>query len=357
MSQLKAEHPDARILIVDDEAANLRLLDKMMSRAGYRNVRSTTQPSEALALLNGEAPDIVLLDLHMPEMDGMQLMSLIKLAFPAETYLPFLMLTADVSSETRERALASGAMDFLTKPFDLGEVLLRMGNLLHTRALHRELLARNEVLEISVRERTQELEQSRLDVLDRLALAGEFRDDATGEHTRRVGAVAALIARELGMPSRETANIGRAAMLHDIGKIGIPDHILLKPEPLSAAEFEIMRSHTVIGKNILAGNPAPLLQTAEAIAYAHHERWDGRGYHGMEADAAPLAARMVTVADTWDALVNDRPYRRAWPLDAALKEMRENRERQFDPTVLDAFFTLVNRGEVPYGNAIAPRIF
>jgi putative two-component system response regulator len=316
-------------------------------------VRTTTRPTEALALLDGEVPDIVLLDLHMPEMDGIQLMSMMSAVFTDETYLPFLILTADVAPDTRERALASGAMDFVNKPFEMSEVLLRISNLLHTRALHRELRVRNEELESRVLERTSELEQSRLDMLDRLALAAEFRDDATGEHTRRVGEHAGLIGRALGMPAGETDILHRAAMLHDIGKIGIPDHILLKPNPLTPDEFDVMRTHTVIGRNILAGSPAQLLQTAEAIAYAHHERWDGRGYHGLEGEAAPIAARIVTVADTWDALVNDRPYRTARTYDYAVNEMRGGRARQFDPRVLDTFLDLLARGTIPRPPATA----
>jgi putative two-component system response regulator len=342
-----ASYPAARVLIVDDEANNLRLLEKMLARAGYTNVVTTQQPVQALAMLNGAAPDIALLDLHMPDMDGLTLMAAIRGAFPAETYLPFVILTGDLSHQTRERALASGAMDFIAKPFELPEVLLRIGNLLHTRVLHQELRLRNEELEVRVRDRTRELEQARLDMLDRLALAAEFRDDATGEHARRVGLVSGMLARELGMPPQHAEIISRAAMLHDIGKIGIPDHILLKPEPLTPEEFAIMRTHTAIGRNILAGSPAPLLQVAEAIAYGHHERWDGRGYHSMIAGATPIAARIVSVADTWDVLMNDRPYRRAWPLEAALQEIVDNRAAQFDPAVVDAFLALVRRGQLP----------
>ena len=350
----EAAYPAARLLIVDDEAPNLRLLEKMLARAGYTNILTTSLPSKALELLKGTAPDIVLLDQHMPEMDGLTLMGAIRDAFPAEGYLPFVILTADMSTQTRERALASGAMDFITKPFELAEVLLRISNLLHTRVLHQELRLRNEELEVRVRERTRELEQARLDILDRLALAAEFRDDATGQHTRRVGLTAGLLALELGMPSQHAEIISRAAMLHDIGKIGIPDHILLKPEPLTHDEFVIMRTHTDIGRNILAGSPAPLLQVAEAIAYGHHERWDGRGYHGIIAGATPIAARIVSVADTWDVLVNDRPYRRAWQLEAALRELVDNRAAQFDPAVVDAFLALFRRGQLPLGATAPP---
>jgi putative two-component system response regulator len=356
MSLRAAAYPAARVLIVDDEGANLRLLERILARAGYTSALTTERSSQALALLDGSPPDIVLLDLHMPEMDGLELMAAIRNAFPAESYLPFVILTADVSSQTRDRALASGAMDFITKPFEVPEVLLRIGNLLHTRALHQELRLRNEELELRVRERTRQLDQARVDLLVRLALAAEFRDDATGEHARRVGAMAGLLARELGMPTQHAEIISRAAMLHDVGKIGIPDYILLKPEPLTPDEFAVMRTHTEIGRNILMGSPAPTLQVAEAIAYAHHERWDGRGYHGMVGGETPIAARIVVVADTWDVLINDRPYRRAWPLSAAMQEMMDCRATQFDPTVLDAFLELIRRGELPLGTSGLPTV-
>lgn len=346
MARQQPDHPSSRVLIVDDEPTNVRLLERILSRAGYTQVRTATAPMDALELINTFPPDILLLDLHMPQMDGLELMSRIRGRFPSDTFLPVIVLTADVAADTRERALANGATDFLTKPFDVVEVLLRIGNALHTRALHQELRQRNEQLELRVWQRTQELEQSRLDVLDRLALAAEFRDDATGEHTRRVGALAGMIARELGLPTRQIDVISRAAMLHDIGKIGVPDSILLKTHALTDAEFDVIRTHTVIGRDILAGSPAPLLQTAEAIAYAHHERWDGNGYHGMKADATPLPARIVTVADTWDVMRNDRPYRKACSFEYALDEIRTHRERQFDPAVVDAFLELVRRGEV-----------
>jgi putative two-component system response regulator len=220
---------------------------------------------------------------------------------------------------------------------------LRIRNLLQTRMLHRELRERNGQLEARVAERTRELEQARLDILHRLARAAEFRDDATGEHTRRVGRIAERIARALGLGADEADVVGRAAMLHDIGKIGIPDSILLKPEPLSAEEFDIIKQHTIIGRDILAGSPAPLLQTAELIAYTHHERWDGRGYHGMCEESIPIEGRIVAVADTFDALVNDRPYRAARSIDAAMEELKSERGAQFDPRVLDAFVGLSSR--------------
>lgn len=336
-------HGNARILILDDEHAYITLLEQILASAGYEQVRSVMVPSDALALFPLYEPDIVLLDLHMPQMDGLEVLRRLQQLLQPGDFVPMLMLTGDLSQSVRRDALANGAMDFVTKPFQVGEVLLRIRNLLQTRMLHRELRTRNQDLEARVQERTKELEQARVDILERLARAAEFRDDATGEHTRRVGGVALLIAEELGLSTQDADTIGRAAMLHDIGKIGIPDSILLKPHPLSKKEFDVIKQHTVIGRDILSGSPAPLLRVAEQIAFTHHERWDGTGYHGLTGDAIPLPGRIVAVADTFDALVNDRPYRTARSMTMAVKEMRSQRGAQFDPDVLEAFLRLARR--------------
>lgn len=329
----------ARILIVDDEKAYVQLLQRFMESAGYRNVQTTTNPHEVLSLYQSFQPDLILLDLRMPDKDGIEVMKELQ-PHISSFYLPILVLTGDITEDAKRRSLSSGARDFLNKPFDLTEVRLRIENLLETRFLHLELKQQNDVLEERVRERTRELEEVRLEILERLSLAADYRDDATGRHTKRVSELAGQIARELGLPEDEIEHIRLAASLHDIGKIGIPDSILLKPEPLTPTEFDTIKQHTVIGREILSGSPAPLLQTAERIAYTHHERWDGRGYHGLHGDAIPIEGRIVAVADTFDALVNDRPYRSARSVDEAMEELRSERGAQFDPDVVDAFFTL-----------------
>jgi putative two-component system response regulator len=350
-----AAFPDACILIVDDEPTNVLLLASVLESGGYTRIHTASEGRDALARFDEAAPDIVLLDLHMPDIDGMQLMRCVREKLAPGEFLPMVMLTADLSPEVRQRALAEGAMDFLTKPFDFDEVLLRIGNLLTTRRLHLELRGKADDLEERVRARTAELEQARVDILDRLARAADFRDDATGEHTRRVGALVERIALELGIPAREAARIGRAAMLHDLGKIGVPDGILLKAGPLSPGEFELMRLHTTIGREILDGSPAPLLQVAAVIAHTHHERWDGGGYHGMAGTDIPLAGRIVTVADSWDAIVSDRPYRRGSSRTDAIAIMRDLRGTQFDPDVLDAFLRVIERDTPADQDAGSPR--
>jgi putative two-component system response regulator len=242
-----------------------------------------------------------------------------------------------VTDDARRRALASGARDFLTKPIDSIEVILRTRNLLETRMLYLELELRNVDLEHRVRERTAEVEAAQLETLDRLARTAEYRDDQTGRHVVRVGRVSAHIGRILGLDEDAVRLLRLAAPLHDLGKIGIPDRILLAPRKLEPEEFEEMKAHTLIGSRILAGSSSTLLQLAERIAMTHHERWDGRGYHGLAAGEIPLASRIVGLCDVFDALTHERPYKSAWPIDLAVDEINRGRGTHFDPSVVDAF--------------------
>ena len=327
----------ARIVIVDDEPANVRLLERILQHAGYTDLTSTTDPRDALALCKETEPDLILLDLHMPHVDGFAVMAELRPLLVDDNYLPILVLTADITPEAKQRALSGGAKDFLTKPIDPPEVLLRIKNLLDTRFLHLQLQNQNLILEEKVRVRTRELEEAKLEILNRLARAAEFRDDATGEHTRRVGETAAALAGALGLPAAEVELIGRAAPLHDVGKIGIPDAILLKPGRLTIEEFEIMKTHTTIGAEILAGSRFPLLQLAQQIALTHHERWDGTGYpRGLKGEAIPLVGRVVAVADAFDAMTHDRPYRKALSTPEAWEILWEGAGAQWDAGLVEA---------------------
>jgi cyclic di-GMP phosphodiesterase len=202
------------------------------------------------------------------------------------------------------------------------------------------LRAKNASLEDRVIERTRELEESHIETFERLALAAEYRDDDTGQHTRRVGRMAALLGQELGLAPDVVGLLERAAGLHDVGKIGVPDAILLAPRKLTVEEFEVVKSHTVIGAKILSGSRSPLMMMAEEIAWSHHERWNGRGYAGAIAEEIPLMGRITTVADVFDALTHERPYKEAWPLERAIAEIAEQRGEQFDPRVADAFVAI-----------------
>jgi putative nucleotidyltransferase with HDIG domain len=330
-----------RILIVDDQPSNILLLEGILEDQDYNSVRSLTDSRQALPVFLEYQPDLILLDLQMPYLNGFEVMKQLRGRVPPGTFLPILVLTADITPETKRQALAEGATDFLTKPFDTTEVILRIKNLLHTRSLYLQLQDQNEILEQKVRERTLELEQTQIEILERLALAAEYRDDDTGEHTKRVGQMSAQIAQTLGLPGIRVELIRRAAPLHDVGKIAIPDSILLKPGKLTPEEFEHMKTHTTVGAKMLSGGRFPLLQMAEEIALTHHERWDGTGYMQLQGETIPLAGRIVAVADVFDALTNERPYKQAWPRHEAIKEIQRQSGRQFDPRIVDVFLEVV----------------
>jgi putative two-component system response regulator len=331
----------ARILIVDDEETNVDVLRRILQTAGYTAVHGITDSTETVPAFHQFRPDLILLDLKMPKMDGFAVLEALAPLIPQDTYLPILILTGDIRFEARQRALSGGAKDFLIKPFDLTEVLLRIRNLLETRFLYLLLQEQNQSLEVRVAARTRELEESRVEVLQRLSEAAEYRDDDTGQHTRRVAALAAAIGRTLGLDHSTVELIRWSAPLHDVGKIGIPDSVLLKPGRLTPEEMEVMKSHTTIGARILMGGRSPLIQMAETIALNHHERWNGSGYpRGMTDEEIPLEARLVAVADVYDALTHDRPYRAAWTIDQTRQEIRAGAGYHFDPRIVDAFLRL-----------------
>jgi len=333
---------EAKFLIVDDQEYNIGLLDRILRRAGFVHLHATTKPQELVRLFSEVQPDIVLLDLHMPEVDGFEAIRRLRERMEDDTFLPILVLTADVTPEARQKALHEGANDFLTKPFDKTEVILRIQNLLKTRYLYLELHGQNTMLDRKVRQRTVQLEEAKHEILHLLARASEFRDDMTGQHTQRVGHMSGEIARLLGLSERETELIRLAAPLHDLGKIGIPDDILLKPGRFTPEEFDQMKSHTSIGASILSGSQFDVLEIAEAIALSHHEKWDGSGYpNGLQGEEIPLAARIVALADFYDALTHERPYKRAWTPEEALEEVDRQCGKHFDPRVVDAFKRVV----------------
>ena len=320
-----------RILIVDDEEKNVELLERILSKAGFREIRGVEDPRRALSQLRTFEPDILLLDLHMPHLDGFDVLRQVRTRIGESEYFPVLVISGDLSSEAKQRALKEGAKDFLEKPYDTVEVVLRVRNLLDTRDLNRRLEER-------VRERTEEVMNAQVAVAERLALAAEMRDYQRGLHTSRVGHVAAAIAAGLGLPHDQVQLIRQAAPLHDIGKIGIPDAILLKPGPLTLEEWDTLRTHTTLGASIVSGSDSPVLQVAEEIALYHHENWDGTGYTpGLAGEEIPLSGRIAAVADVFDALIHDRPYKKAWDQEDAVEWISEQSGRKFDPAVVEAF--------------------
>jgi putative two-component system response regulator len=341
---------NAKFLIVDDQEFNISLLHRILTRAGYTNLVTTTNPLQLEALYREHRPDIVLLDLHMPEMDGFTAIRCLRNWNEGE-YLPILVLTADVTPEAKKRALHEGANDFISKPFDRTEVVLRIQNFLATRFYHLKLQERNQDLEQRVRERTRELELAQAEILDVLGRTAEYRDDETGQHTKRVGDLSARIALGLGLSPDEAALIGRAAPLHDIGKIGIPDDILLKPGRFTSEEFARMKEHANIGSSILQGSVFPVLQAAGTIALTHHEKWNGSGYpNGLSGEDIPLYGRIVAIADFYDALTHERPYKRAWTREEAISEIIAQSGQHFDPRVVEVFLDIIG-SEAPFNIA------
>ncbi len=327
---IATEHTTARILVVDDHESSANVLDRLLRSAGYTEVVTITDSRKVLPIFREFDPDLLILDLHMPYLDGFAVLRQLQ-SRSGKMFLPVLMITGDTDTSVREQALATGATDFLHKPFDPTEVVLRLRNLLRMRFLTARL-------ESEVQARTADLRRSEVEIAQRLALAAELRDYAGGEHTQRVGGTSAVLASSLGLPADEVETIRLAATLHDIGKIAIPDAILLKNGSLTLDEFDVLKQHTSIGARMLSGSASTILQRAEEIALYHHENWNGTGYTpGLKEDMIPQAARLVRVADVYDALTHSRPYKNAWDADDAITYITEHSGSIFDPEIVDAF--------------------
>ncbi len=329
-----------KILIVDDQEVNVLLLERMLRGAGYISLTSTMDPGTVCGLHLKNRYDLILLDLQMPNLDGFQVMERLK-EIAADDYLPVLVITAQPGHKLR--ALQAGAKDFISKPFDLAEVLARVHNMLEVRLLQRELRQTNDVLEQRVGERTADLQESYLETIFTLTRAAEHKDVDTGAHVQRISYYSRELARLLGMDAEFAGRIFFASPMHDIGKIGIPDHILLNPGVLTPEEWEIMKGHSVMGSRILGDSRSPYLLMGAEIALDHHERWDGGGYpDGKRGEAIPLAARIVNLCDIYDAIRSRRPYKPPFSHPQAMGIMTRGHDgrclpEHFDPAVLSAF--------------------
>jgi len=335
-------YAEAEIVLIDHEPDSARSLVQVLEGAGYPAPRTITNPAETPLSLQGADPDLVVFDVEVPGIDSYALMAALMDQLAQDIFLPILVVGPFPDPETRRRALGAGAKDFLAKPIDPDEFLFHVHALLDTRFVHLRLKETRSLLEDLIQRRTFELKQAQLETLELLGRVAEVRDDATGQHTKRVGVLSGLIARELNLPNEEVELIMRAAPLHDLGKVAIADGVLLKDGPFDTSEDkETMRRHALLGAELLGGARSELLQMARVIAGSHHERWDGHGYpQGLAGEDIPLAARIVAVADAFDALTHARPYKSAWGVDESLAEIERERGWQFDPQVVDALFSV-----------------
>jgi len=333
------------VLIVDDQPSARTMLRHIVEAIGP-GVRAEDfgNPVEALRWSDGNTADLVLLDFRMPEMDGLEFARHFRRS-PARRDVPIVLISIVGDEPVRQAALEAGVIDFMVKPIRPRELRTRCKNLLQMRQQGESVKERARSLEYRVLEGLHEVEQREREMLYRLAKAIEYRDLGTGIHLLRMSHYAEVLAEALGMPDEETRILTLAAPLHDIGKIGVPDAILLKRGSLTEEEFAVMRRHPLIGYEILRDSQSRFVQMGALIAMRHHERWDGSGYpDGLKGDEIPLPARIVAVADVFDALTSERPYKPAWSTEEALDYMKENSGTLFDPVVVDAL--LANQGRV-----------
>jgi two-component system, response regulator RpfG len=326
------------VVIIDDEFTSRVILEKIVQSIQKEIlVKSFADPITALAWIKENHPDLIIVDYLMSGMSGLEALKQMRLIYSLEG-VPIVVVTSSEERNIKYQALESGATDFITKPIDPYECRVRCRNMLNLRLQQKIILDHSHFLEQRVEDATKQIRTREQETLFRLAKAGEYRDEETGNHIIRMAKYSRLIAEELGLMSDHCDLIELAAPMHDIGKIGIPDHILQKPGKLSPEEMVIMKTHPLIGFRILQDSPSKYLMLGATIALSHHEKYDGNGYpYGSKGDDIPLEARIVAVADVYDALTSNRPYKRAWSNEDSLEYLTTNSGKHFDPACVDAF--------------------
>jgi len=336
----KEQEIPGKILIVDDTPANLDVLGRTLEAEGY-DISAAPSGEIALEIAVDFCPDLILLDIMMPGIDGFETCKRLKKDSKTKD-IAIIFISALNDTEQICKGFDQGGMDYITKPFRREEVLARVRTHVKLRALMKAQERQNQILEQKVDERTKELRDTQLEVINRLGLAGEYRDNETGMHVVRMSQFSALLGAKAGMHKKDSELLLQASPMHDIGKIGIPDNILLKPGKLDHKERGIMNTHVKIGVQILSGNDSPLMKMARTVALHHHEKWDGSGYPaGLKGEEISLEGRVVAICDVFDALTSERPYKEAWPVDKALDFLEDNKGTHFEPILIEKFKTIL----------------
>jgi len=332
------------IYVIDDVPTNVELVEAVFRNDQNLLIKKAYDGQSFLEALKTEKPpDLVILDLMMPTIDGFGVLEQIK-SLRETHYFPVVVLSALTDKQSIIKALMMGADDYITKPFFVEELKVRIYNMLKLKERDEFLNTSLDVMETNLIEKLKMLELTQIEIVIRLGRAAEFRDDETGRHIERIADYIGVLSKELGLNDEQCSMLKYAAPMHDVGKIGIPDGILLKPGKLTDAQFKLIRMHTVIGARILSGTTLPLLDLAREIALSHHEKWDGTGYPlGLKGEDIPLSGRIVAICDVFDALTSERVYKHAWTIDQAVEYIKTQRSIQFDPQVVDGFISALDK--------------